>query len=144
LKVLAIDYGTKRCGIAVGDCDLGIAHPLTTLINDGRLIKNLKDILSLRGTEEVIIGLPLNADGTVSSIAKKAIRFAHIVSHELGIQVKMVDERFTTDMAKNILVEEGISAAKRKKKVDKISASLILQLYFSNPSAAVTIRDLNP
>lgn len=139
MKILAIDYGTKRCGIAVGDHTFGIAHPLTTLINDDRLIEALKDILSLRGIEEVIIGLPLNTDGTVSNIAKKAIRFAHIISHEFGIPVKMVDERFTTDMAKNILVEEGISAAKRKKKVDKISASLILQLYFSNPSIAKII-----
>ncbi len=139
MKVLAIDYGTKRCGLAVGDRALGIAHPLTTLKRDDEFIENLKDILLSREIEEVLVGLPLNTDGSISKMAKRAIEFAHTISEQLKIPVKLVDERFTTNMANSILKEEDISSTRRKKKVDKISASLILQLYLSNPSIAKSV-----
>lgn len=136
-RILAIDYGQKRTGLAVTDPLKIIATGLCT-VNSSDLITFLKDYFSKEEVEEVVIGLPMNLDTSPThgtALAKSAAD--RIRTAFPGINVRELDERFTSKMAKQAMLEMELSKKKRrdKKLLDELSATILLQGYLSSLDA---------
>jgi len=134
MRILALDYGSKRIGIALSD-ELGItAGGLTTINRKGRLqdIEKISRIVEEYGVEEVVIGYPLRLDGTEGIQCEKVSRYADILSSNLSIPVIKWDESLSTKEAETILIEADIKPRKRREVVDKLAAAIILQGYLNN------------
>lgn len=133
-RILAIDYGTKRIGIAVTDPLQIIANGLDTVSTE-KVFEFLKGYLKMEEVETIVVGEPMHLDGTPAQIAPQVEAFKKKL-RELFPAVKVVsqDERFTSEDAKRIILQSGAKKKKRRDKalVDKISAVLILQEYLEN------------
>jgi putative Holliday junction resolvase len=132
-RILAIDYGGKRTGIAVTDPLQIIANGLTT-IESQQLIPFLKKYIAEESVEKIIIGLPKNWDETDTHGTALAVEAIRIVKKNFpAIPVEAVDERFTSRMAKDAMLEMGLKKKDRrdKKLVDEIAATILLQEYMS-------------
>lgn len=130
-RILAIDYGTKRTGIAVTDELQIIASGLTT-VKTTELIDFLKDYIAEEKVELFLIGEPKQMDNTASESEIHIISFIDKLKKELpNMQIERVDERFTSKMAFQTMIDSGLKKNQRKNKalVDEISATLILQSY---------------
>ena len=133
-RVLAIDYGTKRTGIAVTDEMQIIASGLTT-VDTKALIAFLKTYISTEKVEKIVVGLPKQMDNTASESEVYIQKFlVQLVKEIPSIPVERVDERFTSKMAFQTMIDSGLKKKQRKNKalVDEISATLILQSYLSS------------
>lgn len=133
-RILAIDYGTKRTGLAVTDEMQIIASGLTT-VGTKELLQFLKDYVSKENVEKIVVGLPKQMDNTASEsevyIKKFLVQLAKVIPE---IPVDRVDERFTSKMAFQTMIDSGLKKKQRKNKalVDEISATLILQSYLTS------------
>ena len=130
-RILAFDFGEKKIGIAVSDA-LNITAQSVGVIERRGIkndIKKIQDLVREYEAVKLIVGLPLNMDGTKGKSAKLAIDFAEAVKKETQIDVEMIDERLTSAQGERIFLEADMSREKRKKNIDKIAAQLILQNY---------------
>tara|TARA_B100000767_G_scaffold264070_1_gene278525 strand:- start:39 stop:449 length:411 start_codon:yes stop_codon:yes gene_type:complete len=133
-RLLAIDYGSKRTGIAVTDEMQIIASGLTT-VDSKTLIDFLKSYSAKETVELILIGLPKQMNNELSESEPLILKFIKTLSKELpNIPIKRVDERFTSKMAFQTMIDSGLTRKQRKNKalVDEISATLILQSYLHN------------
>jgi putative Holliday junction resolvase len=132
-KILGLDYGEKRVGVAVSDPDGIIAMAHSVFDRDGgsgkALIEEIGRICRETGVEKVVIGLPINMNGTKGPMAEKIESFAEKLAAAVGLVVEKWDERLSTSMAERTLLEADMSRSKRKKVRDKMSAQVILQGY---------------
>lgn len=131
MRLLGLDVGEKRIGIAQSDL-LGLtAQPLETYSSRGMKqdIFYLTELAKCREAGAFVCGLPINMNGTEGPRAEKTRAFAAALEKESGIKVLLVDERMTTVSATRILLEGNVSREKRKKVVDKLAAVQILQTY---------------
>ena len=134
-QIAAFDVGDKRIGVAFSDPFGDYAVPSDTYFRTGdfrRDVRSLCAIAEARGVRTVVVGLPLNEDGTESVQSEKTRRFAAALA-EGGLSVVLEDERYTTRAARSDLLEMGVSAKKdkRKKQVDSIAAAYILESYLA-------------
>lgn len=130
-KIMAIDYGDARTGIAVSDLLCSIVG-FTTVIHSRNVDKTVTQILELVKTHnvgELVMGLPRNMDGSEGPRAALCREFAARLERETGLPMKLWDERRTTVEAHNILSEHNYHGKKRKNTVDAVAASLILEGY---------------
>jgi len=130
-RILCIDYGGKRTGIAVTDPLQIIATGLTT-IDTKDFIRFLKDYFSKEQVERIIIGMPLNMDDTATHATPLVIQaIKQLKKHFPDMPVETVDERYTSKMAKDAMLEMGLKKKQRrdKKLVDEIAATIMLQEY---------------
>ena len=130
-RILALDYGSKRTGIAITDELQLIASGLTT-VSTPELIDFLKKYIALEKVELVLVGEPKQKDGTHSSIEEEIQKFLKKFSNIFpDLQVKRVDERYTSKMAFQTMIDSGLKKKQRRNKalVDEISATIILQEY---------------
>ncbi|MBR9846725.1 MAG: Holliday junction resolvase RuvX [Algicola sp.] len=135
-RLLAIDYGTKRTGIAVTDELQIIASGLTTVDTKG-LIEFLKKYTSEESVELFIVGEPKQMNFEASESETSILKFLNTLEKTFPeIPVKRVDERFTSKMAFQTMIDSGLNKKQRKNKalVDEISATIILQSYLYTPS----------
>lgn len=135
-RILAIDYGTKRTGIAVTDEMQIIASGLTT-VNTNELLPFLKNYISTETVEKFVVGEPKQMDNTVSESEVFIQKFLEKLNKEIpSIPVERVDERFTSKMAFQTMIDSGLKKKQRQNKalVDEISATLILQSYLASQS----------
>ncbi|MGJ8742963.1 Holliday junction resolvase RuvX [Polaribacter sp.] len=133
-RILAIDYGKKRTGIAVSDEMKIIASGLTTVLTDDLLLF-LKEYISKENVELFLIGQPKQMNNTDSESEVLILTFMKKLSKEIPqIPIQRVDERFTSKMAFQTMIDSGIKKKKRRNKelVDEISATIILQSYLYN------------
>jgi putative Holliday junction resolvase len=131
MRVLAVDYGDARTGIAVSDLLCSIVGT-TTVIHSRNQDKTLREIVTLvkeKEVGEVVMGLPRNMDGSEGPRAQLCREFAQKLEQELGIPVVLWDERRTTVEAHQILSDHNYHGKKRKNTVDAVAASLILEGY---------------
>ena len=131
MRILGIDYGEKRIGVALCD-ELGLtAQGLTTIMSRSWRsdVDEIADIVSAYNVDKIVIGYPLRLDGQEGIQCGKVSRFASRLEAALGISVIKWDETLSTKEAEEILIRSGIHFKKRKKLVDKLAASLILQSY---------------
>lgn len=130
-RALAIDFGLKRCGIAVSDEMKMIASGLTT-VAAADLMSYLTRYFQQENVDEIIIGLPKHLDGNINAVEENIQLFIkELAKHFPDKKVQRMDERFTSKMAFQSMIDSGIGKKKRsdKKLVDQISATLILQSY---------------
>lgn len=130
-RILAIDYGQKRVGLAVTDPLKIIASNLTT-IHSKDVIEFLKDYLKREEVETIVVGMPIQMNGTPSESVKFIIPFINKLKKEFPyIPVVEADERFTSKMAQQTLIDAGAKKKKRQNKalLDSISATIILQSF---------------
>ncbi len=139
--VLALDYGTSRIGVAVSDPTrtLATAVAVHRAGRDGGVAAFLAPLVRERGVDQLVVGLPLTADGREGAIAVKARRFAARLGEELGLPVALVDERYSTQEAERLL--RGPGRKRSREAPDAVAAELILQQYLD---AAGTGRDGAP
>lgn len=133
-RLLAIDYGTKRTGIAVTDEMQLIASGLTTVPTE-KLISFLKNYFTEEKVELVIIGEPKQKDGTHSNVEEEIKKFIQKFSEEFSeMKIDRMDERFTSKMAFQTMIDSGLKKKQRQNKalIDEISATIILQDYLYN------------
>ncbi len=138
MRVLGVDLGSKRIGIAVSDRSGTIASPLTVLQRSGSVARDHQQIAALVLEEEaeaVVVGLPLNMNGTSGPAAQAAIKEAKALATVVGVPVHTSDERRTTVSADRAMIEAGMNAVKRRKVVDKVAAAVILQHWLDGRSA---------
>jgi putative Holliday junction resolvase len=131
MRVLAIDHGTKRVGLALSDETATIAQPLDYLPAEpeAALLSRIADIVTDRNVKEVLVGLPRNMNGTYGPAAEKAREFVAALEKVLTIPIKTWDERLTSVQANRFLIESGVRRDKRKQKVDQTAAAILLQSY---------------
>jgi len=133
-RILALDLGEKRIGVAVSDAMNIIAQSVGVIERKG--LKNdfqkIKDLIKEYGAGLVIVGLPLNMDGSQGKSANLAIDFVSAMKKEIQVRVEMLDERLTSAQGERIFLEADISRKKRKKNIDKVAAQLILQSYLDS------------
>ena len=134
MRVLGIDLGSRTVGMAISDFLGIIATPIgTTRINENSLqeaLECVKIVVKERGVEKIVLGLPKNMDGTQGFQSQYSLDFKKMLEDELKLPVIMLDERLTTRMAHNTMLQADMSRKKRKQNVDKIAATIILQSYF--------------
>ena len=128
-RLLGIDLGTKRIGIAISDYNQKIATPLQTLekSKQGKLIDELESIITEYDIKGIIIGNPINMDGSYGKSSQSAKDIAINISNKIDIPVSLWDERLSTVGAFNLSSELDINVSKREKDIDKFAAAFILQ-----------------
>lgn len=130
-KIVAIDYGTKRVGLAVSDDTQMIAFGLTT-VHSNDVIEYLKKYIPENNVEVIVLGDPKNLDNTPSQSAEGINNFSrHLLKVFPSIKLERLDERFTSKIAFNTMIDAGLKKKRRQDKglVDQISATIILQDY---------------
>ena len=153
-RILALDYGRARIGMALADAEAGLAQPLGTLdrINRNEDMRRLRELVREYVVRQIVVGLPLRLDGTRGDMAEEAARFGQRVHKQLGLPVEMVDERLTSWEAERLLEEtqgrviHAASSKKRKKEnakpgVDALAAALILKEYLDRQQPVQTAEE---
>ena len=135
--ILAFDFGEKRIGVAVGNLELGLAHPLTT-VSEENTAGRFDRIASLIGEWQpvlMVVGLPTHADGTEHELTRLSRRFARRLEGRFGVKTVLKDERYTSISAGEALREAGVKSRKQKPALDQVAAQVILQSYFDRQNA---------
>ncbi len=123
MRLLGLDIGTKRIGVAFCDTDIGIVFPREAIVNKGdKAIDEIASIVKKDKIDRIVIGLPLNFNSTTSNIQKYVESFFKDLKSKVNIEVELFDERFTTKIAQNLGV----------KNIDSISAKIILEDYIKS------------
>ncbi len=130
-RLLAIDVGSIRIGIAVGDRETGIATPLSTIAGRPRAaaVAQVATLIDDEGVDEVVVGLPLELDGSEGRAVRKTRQFVEALQQIVDITVHEWDERFTSVAAERALLEADVRRGKRKEVIDQVAATMILQAF---------------
>ena len=131
MRIMAIDYGDARTGVALSD-PTGFLAGQTFLIKSRKqevVLEELAALVQRQGAQELVMGYPRNMDGTLGPRAEKYAAFARRLEEATGLPVARWDERRTTVDAHRILGEQGVRAKNRKDKIDSVAATLILEGY---------------
>lgn len=133
MRYLGLDLGSKTLGIAISDYSNTIASVVKTIRFSDEdyqsLIEPLGNIVEENDIQKIVLGYPLNMNGTVGMRAEICLDFKKMIEEQLNVSVDMEDERLTSVISNQILIEADLSRKKRKKKVDGLAAQLILQSY---------------
>lgn len=153
-RILALDYGRTRIGLAIADSAAAPAQPLGTLdrINRNEDMRRLRELVREHSVQQIVVGLPLRLDGTRGDMAEEAARFGQRVHKQFGVPVEMVDERLTSWEAERLLEEQhgrtihapaGRKHKKEKEKlgVDAVAAALILKEYLDRQQAGQAAQE---
>ena len=132
-KIMGVDYGDARTGIAISDLLCSIVGSTTVIHSrkDEKTIAEIQKLIAENGVGEIVVGLPKNMDGSEGPRAEVCRAFADQLKEATGLPVAMWDERRTTVEAHNILSEHNYHGKKRKNTVDAVAASLILEGYLN-------------
>lgn len=131
MRILAVDYGEKRIGLALSDAMGWTAQPLEVVLRkgDGKSIEHIAQVATSRDVETILIGLPINMDASLSPMAMAAREFGIKLGDKTNIEIVEWDERLSSKSAERSLIEGGVRRKKRKGLVDKVAAAIILQSY---------------
>ncbi len=134
MRLMGLDVGDKRIGIALSDEGALIASPRETLERSGNRkdIRHMLDLARREEVSEIVVGMPFSLDGSLGPQAHKVERFVEALKSETDIRVTTWDERLSTVSAERALLEGDVSRAKRKKTIDRVAAALILQGYLDS------------
>jgi len=129
MRIIGLDIGTKRIGVAISDEECIIARGLNSIERNGKEIEKIKELIKKYNVEKIVYGLPLRMDGSISAQTEIVVSFISKLKNEISIPLLPWDERLSSKQAETILIEADISRKKRKKLIDKLSAQIILQNY---------------
>ncbi|PWM47538.1 MAG: Holliday junction resolvase RuvX [Clostridiales bacterium] len=129
MRILALDYGLARTGLAISDLSGVLATPLFALpsYNTDRLIAEIQSVIEEKGVTEIIMGLPARTDGQKSEMQNKVRDFASQLTDKTGMKIKFIDEKFTTVIASQKLHQNNINSKKQKGMIDAAAAAVMLQ-----------------
>lgn len=130
-RIMALDAGDKRIGVAVSDPLRITAQGLKVLENSPEVFKEIASLCREYDVGKIVVGLPKNMNNTLGPRADWALKFAESISATTGLPVVMEDERLTTAAANRVMLDADLSRRKRRKVVDKMAAVLILQNYLA-------------
>ncbi len=139
-RILAVDYGEKRIGLAVSD-ELGItASPLMTLVrrSDDETVRQIAQLASKLRVTQIVVGLPRRTDAQEGEMERKVKAFAEKLRQKVSVPVVLFDERFTTRIAEQVLLEADLSRRKRKQIRDRLAAVILLQSYLDSQREAAS------
>ena len=136
-KVLGVDFGDRRTGIAISDASRTIAFPRETLVCDHpeQAAAAVARLAAAEDVAEIVVGYPLNLNGTAGPRAARTDAFLAELAKRTALPLKKWDERLSTKIAEAVLIEAGTSRAKRRGVVDKLAAQVILQGYLDATGA---------
>lgn len=131
MRTLALDYGTKRIGVAISDELKIIAQPLEFILNEpfDKFLDRLTELIQEKDVELILVGMPRNMDGSFGSSAENVQTFVATLKEKFSVPIKTWDERLTTAQANRVLVQGNVRRRERKQKVDKTAAAILLQSY---------------
>lgn len=134
MRILGLDHGTRRVGVALSDETHLIAQPLEYIAPEpfADFLTRLKEIIREKEIGLIVIGMPRNMDGSYGPAALKVQEFAAALKDAVTVPLKLWDERLTTTQAQKFLIEGGVRRDKRKEKVDKTAAAILLQSYLDS------------
>ena len=132
-RIMGIDYGQNRIGIAISDELQLFATPYQTLtnLNKEAIFTQLRQIIEKEQISKIVVGLPYFLDGTPSKQTERILKFIKEIQTCFSLPVETFDERYSSVEANKILIKKGISIRKSKEKIDQIAASIILQNYLN-------------
>lgn len=134
MRILALDHGTKRIGLAVSD-ELGIiALPLEFVPAEPfvQFLARLRQVIAEKNVEQLLVGMPRNMDGSYGPAAEKVREFVAALKETVTIPIKLWDERLTSAQANRFLIQANVRRDKRKEKVDQTAAAILLQSYLDS------------
>ncbi|MEP6664526.1 MAG: Holliday junction resolvase RuvX [Verrucomicrobiota bacterium] len=136
MRILALDHGTKRVGVALSDEMQMIAQPLEFILAEpfAAFLLRLKEIIREKEVEQILVGLPRNMDGSYGPAAAKVQEFVAVLKETITIPIKLWDERLTSTQANRYLIQAEVRRDQRREKVDKTAAAILLQSYLDNLS----------
>jgi putative Holliday junction resolvase len=130
-RILGIDYGTKRMGIAISDAMAMLATPVSV-----EAVRSMDEAVAVacriareRGVEKLVVGIPINMNGTNGPMALEALQFIEKLRAASGLPVDTTDERLSTSLVERMLLDADVSRERRKEVRDKLAAQVILQGY---------------
>jgi putative Holliday junction resolvase len=134
MRILALDHGAKRIGVAISDELKTIAQPLEFIPAEpfADFLARLKYLIQQKEVELILIGMPRNMDGSYGPAALKVQEFAAVLKDAIAIPIKTWDERLTSAQANRFLISTGARRTKRRQKVDQIAAAVLLQSYLDS------------
>ncbi len=130
-RILALDHGTKRIGVAITDELKMIAQPLEFIPAEplDAAFQRLQAILAEKPSELILVGMPRNMDGTYGPAAEKVRAFIEQLKQVIAVPVRTWDERLTSTQANRVMVQGNVRRDQRKEKVDAVAAAILLQSY---------------
>lgn len=137
--LLGFDFGLKRIGVAVGETVLKLAHPLTTIAEEGndKRFAAIAALIAEWRPALLVVGLPAHLDGTEHEMSAQCRRFARRLEGRFGMKTVLVDERLSSASASEDLAEIGIRGRRQKVALDQVAAQRILQSFLDNPHDAI-------
>ncbi len=131
MRIIGLDYGSVTCGVALSDESFLIASPMETIRYKemDELLSKLDIYFSKYEIGVIVLGNPINLDGSISKRSEITLEFKNILENRYDVQVVLEDERLTSVIVNNILIENNTKRENRKKVVDKLAACLILESY---------------
>jgi len=134
MRILALDHGTKRIGVAVSDELKMIAQPLEFIPAEPftDFLKRLKEIIKEKEVDVILLGMPRNMDGSFGEASMKVEAFVGVLRNAVTVPIQTWDERLTSAQANRVLLLGGVRRDKRKEKVDKMAAAILLQSYLDS------------
>jgi len=131
MRILALDHGTKRIGVAVSDETKTFAQPLEYIPAEpfAEFLVRLKKILAEKEVDFILIGMPRNMDGSYGPAAQKVEVFIAALKSAVTVPIKTWDERLTSTMANRVMIQANVRRDQRKEKVDAMAAAILLQSY---------------
>jgi putative Holliday junction resolvase len=136
MRYLAIDYGTRRSGLAICDVKETIASPLCVLRGQESLLGQIAQIVKAEGVQAVVVGLPLNMDGSEGPQARLVRGFAERLGSSVGLPIYFEDERLSSFSAAEKLDQAGLSKARQRELIDAVAAAEILQSFLDRTRTA--------
>ena len=138
MRVLALDVGERRIGVALSDPTATLATPLTTLVRgeepwDGAAVLRLIDE---HGVEEIVVGLPIEMSGRLGPQARIVADFSRLLAERTSVPIRSVDERLSSVQAERLLRDAGVEPSRDKARVDAAAAAVILQAYLDSKRAS--------
>ena len=139
MKVLGLDLGTRTCGIAISDALGMMAHGVETFRFEEnqykKAIQHVQELVKTHRVSKIILGLPKNMNGSIGERGQVTQEFAKKLEEATNVTVILWDERLTTMQVERVLIQADVSRSKRKKVVDKMAATIILQSYLDSNQA---------
>lgn len=132
--MLAIDYGTKRVGLALSDPMKILATPFDTWENRGDLVEKILTLINEKNVDKVLVGYPLNGDGSKTVLSDVIEKFAALLRGRSGVDVELVDERYSSSIASERIISSVAKKSKRRDKglVDKFAAAVLLEEFLNS------------
>jgi putative Holliday junction resolvase len=139
MRILALDHGSKRIGVAASDEMKVIATPLEFIPAHpfAAFLVRLKELIQDKEVELVLIGLPRNMDGSYGPAAMKVQEFVAVLKEAIAVPIKTWDERLTSAQANRLLIAADMRRSKRKEKVDQTAAAILLQSYLDSLTSSL-------